>query len=246
MEQALYTPHTTDEDCSCPIHVDGKPQALPLGVPFADRVSIDPDLDREVAEAIYGHHHSYMDDLPDINICHHGILFDSDLVGAITYRAPLLGKLKVFEGPDGQLTRDEETAQENGWEKHIICGGDIIEVNRICIGAPFKNMASCGLAASMDQFIIDHAARLDAEWLMTFIRVDHVGSMLKALMDKAWQMVGISQPKQAGNRPDKEIREWAKQRWLCHIDDVTTVSRETVQITFDEFTASPVQSPQNA
>ena len=59
-------------------------------------------------------------------------------------------------------------------------------------------------------------------------------------------MVGISQPKQAGNRPDKEIREWAKQRWLCHIDDVTTVSRETVQVTFDEFTASPVQSPQNA
>lgn len=111
---------------------------------------------------------------------------------------------------------DQREAREHSF---MVSGGDVVEVARICIGVPFHNLASCALATSMDQFVHSEVSRLDVEWLLTFIRADHTGSMLRALCDKGWDLVGMSEPRQAGNRPDTGIREWPKQRWLCHIPE---------------------------
>jgi len=216
-QQQLYSVGD-DGSCQCPIHRGGDPHTLPLGVGFADRVSVEP-IAQSVAKAVYEAHHSYMPSVPDVNICHHGLYFDDDLVGAITYRQPLLHRLKLYEHPAGEhvYTRDSSV----GTDPFMINGGDVVEVARICIGTEMANLASCTFAASMERFVADHADRLGVEWLLTFVRNDHSGSMIKALCDKGWQLVGLTEPRQAGNRPDREIREWRKQRWLCDLESAS-------------------------
>jgi len=233
MARELYTPTAEATDCECPIHADGRPPTVPLGVAFADRVSVTP-IDAATAEAIYEAHHSYMPSLPSINLCHHGIQFDGQLVGAITYRFPLLHKLKLYTGPGGELHRDDARAID----EFLVSGGDIVEINRICIGVPTRNLASAGLAASQERFVRETAPEHGVEWLMTFIRVDHTGAMLRALLDKGWEMIGLTEAKQAGNRPDKAIREWRKQRWMCRLTD-QPLPAETGQTTLDTAVASP-------
>jgi len=41
--------------------------------------------------------------------------------------------------------------------------------------------------------------------------------MIKALRDKGWHCAGKTEPGQAGNRPDKQIRERPKWRFLCEV-----------------------------
>jgi hypothetical protein len=80
--------HQCRSACQCPIHADGEPFTAPLGLQFADHVTVEA-IQRETAAAIYEAHHSYMDSLPSVNLVHHGIRFQDNLVGAITYRYPV-------------------------------------------------------------------------------------------------------------------------------------------------------------
>jgi len=217
MNRELYTPSGNADDCSCPIHRDGQAPTVPLGIEFHRRVTIS-EIDRETALAIYEAHHSYCKTVAKTNIVHHGIEFDGQVVGAVTWRQPLLNELRLWVTPGGGLTRDPD----RGVDSFKVSGGAVAEANRICLGVPTKNLASCGFARSMNRFVDDHASRLDLDWLLTFIRVDHVGSMLRALLDKGWELVGISEPKEPGNRPTEEIHSWAKQRWLCPLTDYMT------------------------
>ena len=41
--------------------------------------------------------------------------------------------------------------------------------------------------------------------------------MIKALRDKGWDCAGKPEPGQAGNRPEREIRERPKWRFLCEV-----------------------------
>jgi hypothetical protein len=41
--------------------------------------------------------------------------------------------------------------------------------------------------------------------------------MIKTLRDKGWHRAGKMDPGQAGNRPDKQIRERPKWRFLCEV-----------------------------
>lgn len=207
--KSLYTGHGQPSNCSCPIHEHGEPHTVPLGVPFSQQVTVE-EINAEVAEAIYEAHHSYMADLPNVNICHHGIYFRGQLMGAISYRQPLISRLKLSVLPNGSLTREHS----KGVDSIMVNGGTIVEVNRICIGVDMKNLASCGLAHSQEKFLADHADRVGVDWLLTFIRNDHVGSMLRALNDKGWNLVGYSEPREPGNRETEDIHSWKKQRWL--------------------------------
>ena len=212
-QQQLYDPSSTE--CNCPIHINGDPATIPLGIEFGHRVTVD-EIEHDVAAEIYASHHSYRPDTPETNIVHHGIYFDGDLVGAITWRQPLLNGPKYGIHPNGQLTRDYDEAVDT----FISDAGGYMEASRICIGVRFQNLASCGLARSMELFLDDHAERLGGKWLLTYIREDHVGSMLKALYDKGWQWVGMTRPKAPpSNREQEDIHKWRKQRWVFPIQD---------------------------
>ena len=214
-DQSLYTERTDRHECSCPIHEDGVPPTVPLGFEFGDEVWVE-EIDRSLAERIYRAHHSYRPDTPETNIVHHGIYYEGHLMGAITWRQPLLNGPKFGVLPNGQLTRDYDEAVETFKSN----AGGYCEAARICIGVRFQNLASCGLARSMDAFLEEHADRLDAKWLLTFIREDHVGSMLKALYDKGWQWVGMTRPKAPpSNRESEDIHKWKKQRWVYPVAD---------------------------
>lgn len=80
------------------------------------------------------------------------------------------------------------------------------------------NLASAALAASQEQFIQDHARRRGVRLLLTFVRADYDGSMIRALRDKGWSCTGRTEPGQVGNRPEKEIPDRPKWRFLCEID----------------------------
>lgn len=190
-------------DCDCPIHRDRDrdPFTAPLGKPFADHVDVEP-IPPHVAESIYAAHHSYMPSLPRVNLAHHGLLFQDSLVGAITYRHPLLRSLEY----DGDR----------------ICGGSIIEAARICLGVRMPNLASASLAASQERFLQDHGRSEGVSLLLTFVRTDYNGSMIRALRDKGWECTGRTTPGQAGNRPEKEIREREKWRFVCDVRDKRT------------------------
>lgn len=212
----LYTTSDFDDGCDCPIHRDRTPFVAPLGMRFEHDVHVE-EIDKETAEEIYLAHHSYMGEVHDCNIVHHGIYYQSCLVGAMTYRAPLISRLKLGVTPDGGLTREYDESIGT----FIVNGRELVEINRICIGIPMRNLASCALAASMDHFIANMEDHRDWQWLLTFIREDHVGSMLKALYKKGWSWVGMSEPRNPGNREVKEIHSWAKQRWVYPIYDYT-------------------------
>lgn len=212
----LYTNRVNADSCSCPIHEAGEPSSLPLGVEFGHRVSV-ADISREEAGRIYEAHHSYCPNVPGCtNICHHGIYHDDELMGAITWNQPLYNGPKFGVESDGTLTREYDDAVGT----FITDAGGFMQAARICIGVEFQNLASCGLARSMEVVLDEHVDRLDIEWLLTFIREDHVGSMLKALYDKGWQWVGMTRPKAPpGNRESEDIHKWRKQRWVYPIVD---------------------------
>lgn len=214
-QRQLYQPQT-DTACDCPIHAGGDPMTLPLGIDFADRVTV-AEISREEAGAIYEAHHSYCPDVPGCtNICHHGIYHDDELMGAITWNQPLLNGPKFGITDDGRLTREYDEAVDT----FVSNGGGYMQAARICIGVDFQNLASCGLARSMERVLEEHVERLDIHWLLTFIREDHVGSMLKALYDKGWQWVGMTRPKAPpSNRDTEDIHKWRKQRWVYPVVD---------------------------
>jgi len=171
---------------------------VPLGCSFADHVTVEP-IPQHVAGDIYAAHHSYMPDVPTVNLEHHGLLFQGQLVGAITYRFPLIRALEY----DGRA----------------YSGDEIVEAARICLGVRMPNLASAALAASQERFVRDHARRRGVALLLTFVRADYDGAMIRALRDKGWELAGKTTPSQAGNRPEKAIRERAKWRFLCPVDD---------------------------
>nr|WP_221886749.1 hypothetical protein [Halorientalis persicus] len=138
-----------------------------------------------------------MDSVPRTNLVHHGLCYQDQLLGAITWRYPLIRSLEY----DG--TRYE--------------GDEIVEAARICIGVDFPNLASAALARSMERFVRRHGRRRGIRLLLTFVRADFDGSMIKALRDKGWDCAGKTEPGQAGNRPDKQIRERPKWRFLCEV-----------------------------
>jgi hypothetical protein len=190
---------STSGDCSCPIHNQpADPVTLPLGFAFADHVDVE-SIPRHVAGEIYAAHHSYMPDVPAVNLEHHAVLSQDQLVGAITYRYPLIRSLDC-----GGRTYS---------------GDEIVEAARICLGVRMPNLASAALAASQERFVRDHAARRGIDVLLTFVRADYDGSMIRALRDKGWTCTGRTDPGQAGNRPEKEIRDRPKWRFLCEIGD---------------------------
>jgi len=181
-------------DCECPIHRNGDPPTFPLGVPFADRLSVET-LPAHAARRIYEAHHSYMPSLPSVNQTHHGILLDDHLVGAVTYRHPLISQM-------GDVS-----------------GGRIVEVARICVGVDMPNLASAGLKRSQDRFEREYAARNDIRLLLTFIREDYDGSMLRALQTAGWEYDGVRETSQPSNRDNAEIHDYDKERWIYDLGE---------------------------
>lgn len=225
MQRKLYTPSGTEDECSCPIHREGNPPTLPLGIRFSSRIEVE-EIPDATAGTIYEAHHSYMPNIPEVNKVSHGILLDGQLVGAITWRHPLMNCI------------GSDTTDRYGLSRQY-GGEEVIEASRICIGVPMKNLASASLAASQDKFIADYVVGSDLNLLLTFIRIDHTGSMLKALLDKGWFHGGISTPSTAGNREHKEIREWKKIRWLNEIGKSTKNESVLEQTTIGEFQTPP-------
>lgn len=225
----------TGSGCDCPIHRGRgrEPFTAPLGLRFADQVHVEP-VAREVAAAIYDAHHSYMSDLPQINLTHHGLYYQQALVGAITYRYPLLQRKAVHYDADGRLIAppidiDAElpkalraTAHRiisaadaaDVAEREVVSGGAFVETARICLGVRMPNLASATLARSMERFAQDHGHR-DVRFLLTWVRADYDGAMIRALRDKGWACVGYSAPSEAGNRDPKAIRQRFKWQFLC-------------------------------
>lgn len=197
-----------EASCDCPIHRDRShdPFTAPLGYGFAEDVRAEP-IPRQTAREIYAAHHSYMTDLPMVNLEHHGLLYRGELVGAITYRHPLIQSL--------------------GYDGVEFDGSEIVEAARICIGVDMANLASASLAASQERFVRDHARRRGVRLLLTFVRADYDGSMIRALRDKGWTCTGRTEPGQAGNRPAKEIRERPKWRFLCRVDGADADGEQT-------------------
>ena len=60
--------------CDCPIHRDGEPITVPLGLSFAEDVHIE-SIPRYVTDAIYEAHHSYIDHGPLTNRVHQGLCY---------------------------------------------------------------------------------------------------------------------------------------------------------------------------
>jgi serine protease inhibitor len=52
----------------------------------------------------------------------------------------------------------------------------------------------------MEQFVRRHGRRRGVRLLLTFVRADFDGSMIKALKDKGWHCAGKMEPGQAGNQ----------------------------------------------
>lgn len=227
---------TTESGCDCPIHRgrERDPFTAPLGYPFAGDVHVEP-VNRDVAADIYAAHHSYMGDLPAINLAHHGLYYQQALVGAITYRYPLLHKKAVHYDPAGQLIPPPIDADDlpaairptarriipavapaDVAEREVLDGDAFVEAARICLGVRMPNLASATLARSMEQFVRDHSHR-DVRFLLTFVRADYDAAMIRALRDKGWTCVGVAEPSEAGNRDPKAIRQAYKWQFLCPV-----------------------------
>lgn len=237
------------DGCACPIHrgTGHDPFTAPLGWPFAEHVSVDP-ISRERALEVYRAHHAYMSDLPNVNLVHHGIYFQGELTGAITYRYPLLSKKKIRFGTDGDVLpeplsdKDYEALPEDieptarriiqdvdpgDIAESVVVDGDVVvEAARICLGVRMPNLASAALARSQEAFVHGKARSLDTppEYLLTFVRSDYDGAMIRALRDKGWTCTGWTDPSQASNRDEKDIRDYHKWRFLCPVEHVVDQS----------------------
>ncbi|GCF15914.1 hypothetical protein Harman_38490 [Haloarcula mannanilytica] len=228
-----HRPPTDGNQCSCPIHADSDPFTAPLGVRFADHVAVEP-IDRETAAAVYEAHHSYMGSLPFVNLAHHGLYFQDSLVGAITYRYPLISKKRIRYGVEGELCPgpveiDDLPAEIRSTarrvlpstdtpvvDSEVVAGDTIVEAARICLGVRMPNLASAALARSQKRFLAGDDR--DTRFLLTWVRSDYDGAMVRALKDKGWTCTGYREPGQASNREDKPIRERYKWRFLCPVE----------------------------
>ena len=193
---------THNQSCACPVHRDGDPPTYPLGISFAEKLAIE-GIPQHIARDIYAEHHSYRPETPNVNLTHHGVFLDGHLVGSITYRFPLIRRL-------GDVPGDK-----------------IVEVARICIAVEMPNLASAAFARSQDIFIRAYARPNGIRVLLTFVHEDYEGSMLRALRGLGWYHDGIREGKQAGNRPETDIRDADKARWVRELET------ETTQTTFE-------------
>lgn len=171
-------------------------KALPLGVSFADRVSVESIPDH-LANRIYERHHSYLGALHRVgNHATHGIRLDDDLVGAVTY-GPLRSTSEIAGfGPD-----------------------EYVEVSRVCVAVPMPNLASAGMAASQDRFVRDVARPEGIRLLVSYVVEGYEGSMFAALRGKGWRFDEHRPPSNpSGNRAARPIHRLAKDRWVCELD----------------------------
>lgn len=251
-QQALADPqqfHHCDREgaaCECPIHRgrDREPFTAPLGLPFASHVRVDP-LTREQAADVYAAHHGYMDSVPNVNLAHHGLTYQRSLVGAITYRYPLLSRKRLYLGTDGTPIPEPMAAEDvrralpealhrtaletlaldrsddcDVAETRVVSGDRFVEAARICLGVRMANLASASLACSQERFVRSNVCEPDVEYLLTFVRSDYDATMVRALRDKGWTCVGWTDPKQPGNRETRPIHERYKWTFLCPVETV--------------------------
>lgn len=170
------------------------PKRLPLGISISDRVETKP-IRASLANKVHTAHHSYVASGRN-GVVHHGIFLDSELVGAITYSYMLASE------------------PIHGYESD-----EYIEVSRVTVANNTPNLASCAMAQSQDKFAKTYAAKNNIGLLVTYVREDYEGSMFKALEGKGWYHDGhIAIGHQAGNRTEREIREWDKKRFICEIN----------------------------
>lgn len=234
--------------CSCPIHRhrDREPFTAPLGHSFADQVAT-RQIDRETAANLYDAHHGYMEGVPNVNLAHHGLTFQANLVGAITYRYPLISRKRVYLCANGDPLPEPRTEQQirnalperlhqtaldtlrldrvdegDVAETRVVDGDHFVEAARICLGVRMANLASASLAESQERFVVDDdcVGEDDIEYLLTFVRSDYDGTMIRALRGKGWTCVGWTRPSQASNREDREIREHRKWVFLCPVENI--------------------------
>lgn len=239
------------QSCDCPIHgaSSREPFTAPLGLRFADQVTIAP-IDKETAAAIYAAHHSYMGEIPAVNLCHHGVYYQGNLVGALTYRFPLISRKRIRYDESGRLLPEpvdvdedlpatlrptarrilHEVESDEFVDSEVISGDCLVEVARICFGVRMPNLASAALARSQERFVRDYSER-DVRFLLTWVRADYDGAMVRALKDKGWTCTGFCEPAQASNRKSKPIRERYKWRFLCPVERISE------QATLDRWSA---------
>lgn len=170
------------------------PKPLPIGIRFADRVTV-RDIPWKTADLVYDHHHSYLPyDRTSGGLSHHGIYFDGSLVGAITWGAhPTEHDIHGYE-PDERA-----------------------EVARVCVGIEMANLASCSMAKSQDKFMREVGREKDIGLLVTYVREDYEGSMFAALAGKGWTEDGVRKGPAPSNRPDRDIHNYGKIRWICEV-----------------------------
>lgn len=233
----------TDADgCRCPIHGahDIPPFTAPLGLSFADDVTVEPIPDG-LAERVYQSHHAYMDSIPSVNLGHHGLRFRGQLMGAITYRYPLLSRKRVYFDAEGGVRPPKITdsdvrslpeslratarrilpvGNDAPADAEVVSGDRFVEAARICLGVRMANLASASLARSQDRAVNGVVCDDDVRFLLTFVRADYDGAMVRALRSKGWTCVGWTEPRQAGNREDRRIRERHKWVFLCPAETI--------------------------
>lgn len=164
------------------------PKPLPKGVSFAHRVDV-YEIDYRTATAIYENHHSYVDTGREQSFLRHGVYLDDKLVGAIDW-SYMLSSSPIGYVPSHQYA----------------------ELARVCVAIDMPNLASCAVAKSQEA-AVDTFDCEGLRLLVTYVREDCDGTMFRAL--DGWRHDGhISKAGQAGNRPDREIREHNKRRWV--------------------------------
>jgi hypothetical protein len=149
---------------------------------------------KTIVKQIYKAHHTYLPSTPKVNKTHHGLYLGNSLIGAVSYRYPHMSEMLGIQG------------------------GDIMEVARVCIAVDMPNLASCAFAKSFKRFIREDARPNGIKCVVTFVKDDgYDGTMLRALQDMGWQLNGISEGSQPGNRANAAIHNHDKQRWIFNI-----------------------------
>jgi hypothetical protein len=240
--------HTTQETetCSCPIHRDRTrpPFTAPLGLPFGNHVDV-REIPRREAVRIYNEHHSYLngDSLHPATLAHHGIHYQGNILGAVTYGYPLLSRKNLYFDEAGELvpeplTKDdivrdlppalhnrateliEFVDEDEIAECRTVQGDKIAAAERICLGERMANLASAGMARSQARFFNSSNCPSEVEFLVTYIRADFRGSMLRALRGRGWQCIGYTEPSSPGNREHKDIHSEYKWVFACPIESI--------------------------
>lgn len=168
------------------------PRPYPLGFPIKDKVDIEP-IRGELANQVHKAHHSYVSEARN-GVVNHGINLRGELVGAVTYDYMLCSEAI------------------HGYESD-----EYIEVARVTVANDTPNLASCAMSKSQDKFTREYAEENGIGMLVTYVREGWEGSMFKALRGKGWEFDGVSEGHQAGNRREREIRDYDKDRWVCEI-----------------------------